>query len=336
MHGSPGWAVLVAMGWAAAATACQFNPPSLTPTDASAVPEDARGDAREDAGIDAAIEPPVDAAVPDASPCTAGTFATAVAVPELATAATESAPSLTADGREIFFHSDRAGGTGDRDLWHATRASDDEPFAAPVNLTAVNSDRDDRHPAISADGLTLYFASSRPGGNGSLDIWTASRPDRQSPFSAPSLVEGVNSGAADRHPAISADGARLYFNSGRGGGTGGADVWMATRSGPGAAFSEPVELAELNSGRTEGSIALSADELEIFVQSDREDRGEFDVWVATRTGRDAPFSPPVLVPELSSPDEDQVQWVSPDRTTVYLSSDRESDFDIYRATRPCD
>jgi hypothetical protein len=333
MHGSLRWAALPAAAWAVAATACQFNPANLTPGDASGEPPDARGDARvTDAAVDAAI----DAAPPDATRCTPGAFSEPVGVPELTTAATESAPSLARDGLEIFFHSDRSGGAGDRDLWHATRTSDAASFLPSANLFTVNSTGDERHPMISADGLTLYFSSSRPGGSGGLDIWTASRVEPQLPFLAPSLVAGVNSGANDSFPVISDDGLRLYFSSDRPGGTGRLDVWVATRSAPDAEFSEPVELAEINSERNEGSIALSADELEIFVQSDREDSGQYDVWVATRDDRTSAFSMPVRVPELSSSREDQAHWLSPDGTTIYLSSDRESDFDIYRATRPCD
>lgn len=334
MHVYLRWAALLAASWVSL-PGCVLDPSPLHPTDASLVPPDAPVDARVvDAAVDAGDAMPIDAGVPDARTCTPGSFSEPAIVLELATFDTESAPSLTADGLEIFFHSTDSDGLGGRDIWFARRASPDEPFTDPVHPVEVNSDRDDRHPAISGDGLTLYFASTRPGGLGGADIWVATRLDRMSPFSAPVLVSGVNSGFNETAPMISADGATLYFSSNRSGGTGGSDIWMA--KGAGAVFFTPEELTELNTERSEGSVAISADELEIFVQSDREGSQDFDIWVATRAAREGPFSTPVLVPELSSSEEDQPHWLSPDGSTIFLSSDRLGDFDLFEARRACE
>ena len=54
------------------------------------------------------------------------------------------------------------------------RASLRKPFGRPVNLgPTVNSTSADSHPALSADGLTLFFCSDRPGGQGRKDLWMA-------------------------------------------------------------------------------------------------------------------------------------------------------------------
>jgi len=80
----------------------------------------------------------------------------------------DSAPSLSAEGLLLFFESDRPGGSGNWDLWVATRQTAFEPFGPPVNLgPTVNSPYSDRAPSISADGLALYLSSTRPGGYGS-------------------------------------------------------------------------------------------------------------------------------------------------------------------------
>jgi hypothetical protein len=82
-------------------------------------------------------------------------------------------PALSPDGLELYFESDR--GVGNR-LYVARRTVADGPFMPPTEVvelnTAGNSNRD---AALSADGRTLYFSSSRPGGRGNHDLWMARR-----------------------------------------------------------------------------------------------------------------------------------------------------------------
>ena len=59
---------------------------------------------------------------------------------------------------------------------YPTAAPEYSDWFAPVNLGAVvNSPFNDQGPAISKDGLSLYFSSSRPGGFGVSDIWVSQR-----------------------------------------------------------------------------------------------------------------------------------------------------------------
>ena len=102
-----------------------------------------------------------------------GTFGNARLVPELSSPQGDQRPSIRFDGLEIFFFSNRPGSTLDAnnnpttDIWVATRNSVNDPWDAPVNLgPAVNSAFPDINVHISADALTLYFASSRPAGPG--------------------------------------------------------------------------------------------------------------------------------------------------------------------------
>ena len=86
-------------------------------------------------------------------------------------------PTVRADGREIiFFSGAQSGGSGNTDLWTATRRSVHEPWEAPRNLgEPVNSAAFDQQPSLSNDGRTLVFVSNRPGGFGGLDIWMSTR-----------------------------------------------------------------------------------------------------------------------------------------------------------------
>jgi hypothetical protein len=60
----------------------------------------------------------------------------------------------------------RPGGLGGMDIWMTRRSSVSEAWGEAVNPGApINSEYDDVKPSLSADGLTLYFGSNRPGGH---------------------------------------------------------------------------------------------------------------------------------------------------------------------------
>jgi Tol biopolymer transport system component len=102
-----------------------------------------------------------------------GAFGAASAVAELNTGAQDGQPNLRRDGLEIFFFSSRA---GNNDIYSATRASVSEPWSTPVNLgPTVNSPASETRPSLSWDGTTLYFGSTRAGGDGDSDHYVTTR-----------------------------------------------------------------------------------------------------------------------------------------------------------------
>lgn len=110
------------------------------------------------------------------SPFDGDSFGAPSAVGALNTDASDSRPNLRRDGLEIFFDSDRAGGLGAIDLWTSTRATTSDAWSAPVNLGGnVNSAANDLRPSLSWDGASLYFGSTRGGGEGSQDLYVTTR-----------------------------------------------------------------------------------------------------------------------------------------------------------------
>ena len=104
-------------------------------------------------------------------------------------------------------------------------------FGLPSPVTELNTNSTDYQPALSKDGLELFFVSNRPGGLGNVDLWGSTREDTRDPWSAPvNLGKVVNSIAADFHPTLSFDRTTLIFASERTGGVGSGDLWMSTRS----------------------------------------------------------------------------------------------------------
>lgn len=93
---------------------------------------------------------------------------------------------------------------------------DGRVWSRPEPLAAVNSPANERGPAFSQDGRTLFFASDRAGGAGGYDLYAA-RWDGQAWGGVESLGQPVNTAAAELGPALSADGTRLFFTSDRNG-----------------------------------------------------------------------------------------------------------------------
>ncbi len=170
--------------------------------------------------------------------------------PTINSFAREDAPCLSADGLEMYFVSDRPGGSGSRDIWVTTRKTKDSPWGSPVNLgPKVNTSVNENHPSISTDGLTLYFSGDfmsmprQPGGLGDSDIWVTRRQTRNEPWGIPiNLGASVNSPVSDVAPCISSNGLHLYFVSARLGGLGSNDIWVTTRKTKEDLWGTPVNL----------------------------------------------------------------------------------------------
>jgi hypothetical protein len=106
-----------------------------------------------------------------------GVFGPAQLVPGANSAAEDGQPNIRRDGLELFFFSTRPGTLGMADLYSTTRAGAADAWSAPVNLgPSVNSATGaETRPSLSWDGTTLYFGSTRPGGEGSTDHYVTTR-----------------------------------------------------------------------------------------------------------------------------------------------------------------
>jgi hypothetical protein len=105
-----------------------------------------------------------------------GRYGPAMLVAGVNTAADEAQPNVSRDGLEMFFYSTRAGTLGGPDIYSATRTVNAGTWSTPLNLgSAVNSAASDSRPSLSWDGTTLYFGSTREGGEGGSDIYVTYR-----------------------------------------------------------------------------------------------------------------------------------------------------------------
>lgn len=162
----------------------------------------------------------------------------------LNTAAEESAPAVSDDGRSLYFNRNpNLSDDNDEDLYVSHRGRPYEKWGDPVALATINPrDFRERNATLSRDGLTLFFSSNRPGGVGGLDLYVSRRTSRfdDQGWSAPvNLGPAVNSAAADVGPAyVENEGGStvLYFTSNRPApaGFGAADIYVSTLGADGS------------------------------------------------------------------------------------------------------
>lgn len=192
----------------------------------------------------------------------------------------ETGPCLSDDGLTFYFASNRLGGSGDFDLWVTTRKTTKDPWGEPVNLgPAVNSRYYDNHPSISADGLTLYFDSRRPGtSNWSAcnDIYVTRRATINDAWGKPEPL-AVNTGGYDYSPDIARDGLTLYYDSP----LAGRDLWVSRRAASDEAWKKGVPLGPpFNTPGIDTDPSISANGPRLYFVSNRPGgQGGFDLWV---------------------------------------------------------
>ena len=89
----------------------------------------------------------------------------------------------------------------------------------------------DSQPTIASDGLTLYFASDRPGGFGGVDLYFTRKDPRTGVWSVPmNLGPQINTGGDEKTPFIHSDSETLYFSSDGHFGFGGLDIFFVRKS----------------------------------------------------------------------------------------------------------
>ncbi len=257
--------------------------------------------------------------------------------PNVNTGSHEGSPDISADGMTLYFDAyNRPGGLGGWDLWMSEANSPHRDFAPAVALAApVDSWYDDSGPCISDDGLTLYFASNRPGGSGDFDLWVTTRKTTEDPWGQPvNLGPTVNSPYYDNHPSISADGLTLYFDSRRPdalGLTWYTDIYVTRRTTVNGKWSTPAPLTVINSlWYNDYSPDISSDGLTLYYDSYLAGR---DLWVMSRADPNTPWQQPVhLGVPFNTAGTDTDPSISADGSLLYFVSDRpggQGGFDIW-------
>ena len=213
----------------------------------------------------------------------------------------------------------------------------------------VNSAGCEAGPALSGDGLSLYFyVTNRPGGFGSNDIWVSQRPSVSAAWGAPvNLGPTINSTSRDFVPAFSSDGHWMFFASDRPGGFGPPppatptpDLYQSYRADIHDDFGwqTPTNLgANVNTAAARTGTATSTTEATRNCSSVAigwVPPGSPDLYVSNRQA-DGSWGPATRIPELSSPGTENRPSLRQDGLEIFFYSDRagSAGSDIWTATR---
>lgn len=137
----------------------------------------------------------------------------------------ESQPSISADGKTLYFVSDRQGGFGGYDIYRSMKNENGE-WGTPINLgPVINSKGNEKAPFIHPDGKTLYFSSDGWVGMGGYDIFY-SRMNENGTWSKPKNIGyPINSPDDEVGFFVSTDGRQGFFASNKFNGKGGWDLY---------------------------------------------------------------------------------------------------------------
>jgi hypothetical protein len=269
------------------------------------------------------------------------TFGTPAPVPNVNNVQADGNPSISTDGRELFFGSNRPGGNGNSDIWVAMRETTEDDWGEPVNLGSnVNSPYEERYPNVSANGLSLYFTSSRHGGFGGTDIWVTTRKTTSDPWEQPvNLGSTVNKSGDEWESFISTNELALYFTCDWPGGSGSFDIWVTTRQMKEDPWAPAENLGPtVNSSSGDGAPCISGDGLTLFFCSSWPSSPYvldfYDLYITRRSNTGVDWIElDNLGPTVNSTSGDVSPSVSSDGRMLYFSSQRQGgpgDWDIWQ------
>lgn len=127
----------------------------------------------------------------------------------------ESQPSLSADGRTLYFVSNRKGGYGGRDIWVSLQK--EGKWHTPQNLGRnINTSNEEVSPFIHPNNKTLYFASDGLPGFGGFDIYYNELDSTKNWKLSKNIGYPINRGTDQMSLIITADGSKGFYSDSEG------------------------------------------------------------------------------------------------------------------------
>ena len=168
-------------------------------------------------------------------------------------------PSISYDGKTLFFFASFEGGKGDMDIyysnWNGTDWSEPKTLGETVNTKAYEG-----FPSVSADGKSLYFIrdsfSKRKDKALCYSIWLSKKQEDGTWGVAEKLPAPIN-GDCEKSPRIMADNRTLIFSSIRKDGVGGFDLYQSFQEDDGS-WATPINLEYINTEEDDQFASVSA------------------------------------------------------------------------------
>lgn len=260
-------------------------------------------------------------------------------IPELCSERDDYAPSVTMDGEEIIFTSDRANGHTpdevggyDADIYSSTLR--DGKWQTPKALAGtVNSTKDDISANLSYNGTKLLYSVLNEAGN--YDIYEAFLKGAEWTGSV-NFSTNINLKSNELYASYDFDDKLLYYSKDSEGGTGGYDIFI---SAPvvkrNREYSQPTRVSEVSSGFNDGPVYMHPDGKTMYFASEGfNSMGGYDIFVSKK--KQGVWSAPVNMGyPINTPYDDFFFAATANGKYAYISSNRaggKGGYDIYKVT----
>lgn len=232
--------------------------------------------------------------------------------------------TFSPDGKIMVFAKGNTGkkkGSEDVDLYISRFRNGEWMPAQPITGSVNSPGHWESTPAFSPDGRTLYFSSSRPGGQGGLDIYSA-RMDSRGRFSqVRNLGSEINTPGDEYFPHMAEDG-KLYFSSDGHAGFGMLDIFVVNRvNGRNVIqnLGEPV-----NSNADDFGIFLFKPDRGFLTSNRSEGKGDDDVYTFVNEDPNLRVINYYLQGIVYTPDKEGKLQILPNTKVSLLDNKRES------------
>jgi outer membrane protein OmpA-like peptidoglycan-associated protein/tetratricopeptide (TPR) repeat protein len=133
--------------------------------------------------------------------------------------------TITPDGQNMYFASDRPGGYGGRDIYRIVKLPNGEWSKAQNMGPEINTPNDEDSPFIAVNNKTLYYSSNGETSMGGFDVFVTFRDDQNTWSTPTNMGFPINSTGDDIFYTTTIDGLRGYLSSFRKGGYGEKDIY---------------------------------------------------------------------------------------------------------------
>ncbi len=206
-----------------------------------------------------------------------GKWSTPVPVDGINTEFEEGAPSFTSDYREVYFTRCTAGKRENKGCQILVSRIEGNGWSEPEKVEILSDSLIAAHPAISPDGLELYFVSELPEGYGGKDIYVVRRETENSEWSRyQNLGADINTRGNELFPYVRNDGT-LYFASDGHIGMGGLDIYKAQAQPDGSWVVENMRYP-INTFADDFAINYMGDEEKGLFSSTRKGRANDEIY----------------------------------------------------------
>ncbi|HNV52688.1 MAG TPA: OmpA family protein, partial [Tenuifilaceae bacterium] len=225
----------------------------------------------------------------------------------------EGAGSLTSDFNTVFFTRCKVSKRDKLGCQIFSSKRVEQGWLTPDEIKVSSDSMIVAHPAISADGTTLYFASNIAGGFGGLDIWKVTRASSGDEWGeAINLGGEVNSPGNEMFPYVHADGT-LYFSSDGHPGMGGLDIFKAKSQENGAWIIENMRYP-MNSPADDFGVVFEREREAGYFSSRRQGgRGADDIYMF--------YLPPIIYNMIGKVTDDKTKTPVNQATVKLIGSD---------------